>query len=119
MVVVREELLKKEPWIVGSLLAGFQEANRICQKEYDYPKRLSFPTAALILEEEEARFGKDPWQHGLEANRHTLETFMAYAANQGYTGRQLSLEESLLAGYSVQGLAFDRGRVSGARASDA
>ena len=94
MVVVREELLKREPWIVGSLLAGFEEANRICQKEYDYPKRLSFPTAALVLEEEEARFGKDPWQHGLEGSRHVLETFMGYAAAQGYTGRRLSIEES-------------------------
>jgi 4,5-dihydroxyphthalate decarboxylase len=58
---------------------------------------LSFPTAALILEEEESRFGKNPWQHGLDANRHTLETFMGYAAAQGYTRRRLSLAESFWA----------------------
>ena len=93
-VVVREELLKKEPWIVERLVDGFEQANRICRKEYDYPKRLSFPTAALMLEEEETRFGKDPWQHGLKANQHILETFMAYAATQGYTGRRLGIDES-------------------------
>jgi 4,5-dihydroxyphthalate decarboxylase len=93
-VVVREELLMKEAWIVERLIDGFEQANRVCEEEYNYPKRLSFPTAALILEEEEARFGNNPWQHGLEANRHNLETFMGYAAAQGYTGRRLSLGES-------------------------
>jgi 4,5-dihydroxyphthalate decarboxylase len=93
-VVVREALLNKEPWIVKSLLDGFEAANRISDREYNYPKRLSFPTAALILEEEEQRFGANPWQHGIEANKCNLETFMRYAAAQGYTGRQLSLGES-------------------------
>jgi len=92
-VVVREALLIKEPWIVKSLVDGFEAANRVCETEYNYPKRLSFPTAALVLEEEEARFGKHPWQHGLEANRNNLETFMGYAAAQGYTARRLSVEE--------------------------
>jgi 4,5-dihydroxyphthalate decarboxylase len=93
-VVAREDLLVKEPWIVESLVKGFEDADEACRKEYDYPKRLSFPTGALILEEEEARFGKNPWQHGLDANRHTLEKFMEYAAAQGYTRRPLSLSEA-------------------------
>jgi len=97
-IVVREELLMREPWIVERLVDGFERANQVCGKEYNYPKRLSFPTAALILEEEEARFGKNPWQHGLEANKRNLETFMGYAAAQGYTGRRLSLGESFRAG---------------------
>ena len=92
-MVVREALLRKEPWIVERLIAGFDAANRVCDKEYSYAKRLSFPTSPLILEEEEARFGKDPWQHGLDANRHNLEAFMGYAAAQGYTKRRLSLAE--------------------------
>jgi 4,5-dihydroxyphthalate decarboxylase len=96
-VVVREALLMKEPWIVKSLVDGFEAANRICDTEYNYPKRLSFPTAPLILEEEEERFGKNPWQHGLEANKHNLETFMGYAAAQNYTARRLSLGESFWA----------------------
>ena len=66
--------------------------------EYDYPKRLSFPTAALILEEEEQRFGKNPWQHGLAPNAHTLEKFMQYAAIQGYTTSALSIEEAFWPG---------------------
>jgi 4,5-dihydroxyphthalate decarboxylase len=93
-VVVREDLLLKEPWIAERVVHAFQEANDICRKEYEYPKRLSFPTSALILEEEERKFGKDPWAHGLEANRHILETFMDYAVSQGYTGRRLDIGDA-------------------------
>ncbi len=92
-LVVREELLAREPWIVESLVEGFQAAGDLCRKQYDYPKRLSFPTAVLILEEEEKRFGKDPWKHGLDQNTHTLDRFMEYAFRQGYTGRRMSVDE--------------------------
>lgn len=93
-VVVREELLEKEPWIVGKLVSAFTESNQRCAKEYEYPKRLSFPTAALLLEEEESVFGKDPWKHGLKDNMAVLETFMRYAAAQGYIPRPLRLDEA-------------------------
>ena len=94
-VVVREDLLLKEPWIVESLVDGFEEANRICASEYDYPKRLSFPTAALILEEEESEIRQEPLATRTRSQRtHILDEFMEYAAAQGYTGRRLSLGES-------------------------
>ncbi len=93
-VVVREEWLQKEPWIVAKLIAAFTEANRLSWQKYEYPKRLSFPTSVLMLEEEEAAFGKDPWVHGLGPNANVLETFMGYAAAQGYIPRPLSLAES-------------------------
>lgn len=94
MVVVREDLLMKEPWLADRLLAAFEAADRLARKEYEYPKRLSFPTSQLFLEEEEQRFGKNPWQHGLDANRHTLATFMRYAHEQGYTKRRLGVDEA-------------------------
>jgi 4,5-dihydroxyphthalate decarboxylase len=93
-VVVREDLLVKEPWIARRLADAFADADRICRREYNYPKRLLFPTAVLVLEEEERKFGEDPWAHGLEPNRHNLDKFMEYAASQRYTGRRLSLEEA-------------------------
>lgn len=92
-LVVREELLAREPWIVESLVEGFEAAGDMCRKQYDYPKRLSFPTAVLLIEEEEKRFGKDPWKHGLEHNTHTLDRFMEYAFQQNYTGRRMSVAE--------------------------
>jgi len=97
-VVVREDLLRREPWVAGSLIRAFDTADAACRKEYDYPKRLSFPTSMLLLEEEEQRFGKNPWQNGMAPNAHTLAKFMQYAAEQGYTRRVLSLEEAFWPG---------------------
>ena len=83
-MVVHERLLDRHPWLPKELVAAFAEANRLCRLEYEYPKRFSFPTAVLFLEEEEQRFGKDPWVHGLESNRVVLERFVQYAHEQGY-----------------------------------
>jgi len=92
-VVVREELLQREPWIVDSLVKAFDDADAMCRKEYAYPKRLSFPDAVLLVDEEKQKFGENPWQNGLSANAHTLKKFMEYGAAQGYTPRVLSVEE--------------------------
>ena len=97
-LVVREELLQREPWIVDSLVDAFEAADAFCRREYDYPKRLFFQTAQLILEEEEQRFGKNPWQEGLAPNARTLDTFMRYAAAQGYTPRVLGIAEAFWPG---------------------
>src|SRR5262245_32005040 len=83
-MVVHERLLERYPWLPSELVAAFDQANHQCRVEYDYPKRFSFPTAVLFLEEEEQRFGKDPWIHGLESNRVVLEKFVQYAHDQGY-----------------------------------
>ena len=96
--MVREELLAREPWIVDSLVKAFEAADAFCREEYEYPKRLFFPTAQLILEEEGRRFGRNPWQEGLAPNAHTLDKFMQYAAAQGYTPRVLSIPESFWPG---------------------
>src|SRR5262249_33994907 len=34
-IVVREELLRSEPWIVDSLVDGFEAADAACRDEYD------------------------------------------------------------------------------------
>jgi 4,5-dihydroxyphthalate decarboxylase len=97
-VVAGERLLEREPWIVDRIVKAFDDANAVCAQEYDYPKRLHFPTAVLLLDEEAQRFGKNPWQNGLAPNAHTLEKFMQYAAEQNYTSRALSIGEAFWPG---------------------
>jgi 4,5-dihydroxyphthalate decarboxylase len=92
-MVVHERLLAKSPWLCRQLVDAFNEANRHCRSAYEYPKRFSFPTAVLFLEEEEKRFGKNPWVHGLEPNRAILEKFVEYAQDQGYISFRPALDE--------------------------
>jgi 4,5-dihydroxyphthalate decarboxylase len=114
-VVVGEKLLRREPWIVDRIVAAFDAAVAVCQQEYDYPKRLSFPDAVLLLDEEKERFGTNPWQNGLPSNAHTLETFMRYAAAQGYIPQPLSLEEAFWPGITAAAAEQPARRLVGAR----
>jgi 4,5-dihydroxyphthalate decarboxylase len=93
-LVVRQELFEQKPWLVSSLLAAFNEAEILCRKSYEYAKRSAFPSAVLILEEEEELFGADPWGHGLTPdNRVVLEKFVQYAHEQGYIPDRPALSE--------------------------
>jgi len=92
-IVLKESLLAKYPWIGERLIVAFNEADRLCRQRYQYPKRFSFPTAVLLREEEEKRFGKNPWSHGLSANTHVLEKFIEYANQQGYISSRPTLND--------------------------
>jgi len=93
-LVVRQSLFEQNPWLVSSLLTAFNQAEERCRKSYEYAKRLAFPSAVLVLEEEEEVFGDNPWSHGLTAqNQVVLEKFVHYAHEQGYIPERPPLGE--------------------------
>jgi 4,5-dihydroxyphthalate decarboxylase len=93
-LVMGEALWKREPWVAERMMTVFREAQRQVEDfYYADPKHLTLPGALFALEEDRTAFGCDPWTHGLEPNRHVLETFVRYAHQQGYIARQPALEE--------------------------
>jgi hypothetical protein len=63
-------------------------------KEYKYPKRLSFPTAALVVEEAKSAFIMNPWGHWLEANGGVLKKFMVGRSPQAYIPKPPKMGEA-------------------------
>jgi 4,5-dihydroxyphthalate decarboxylase len=93
-LVMRQSLFDDNPWLVSSLVDAFTRVEELCRTSYDYAKRLAFPSAVLLLEEEEELFGRNPWGHGLTPeNRVVLEKFVHYANEQGYIHRRPALNE--------------------------
>jgi 4,5-dihydroxyphthalate decarboxylase len=94
VMVMAQSLEEREPWIAESLLQAFTEAQRQCLEFlFADPKNLSTPDAVFYLEQQRATYRNDIWTHGVNANRPVLDTFLRYAHEQGYTARQLSIEE--------------------------
>ena len=42
-------------------------------------------------------YGAYPWSHGINGNRHNIETFVRYAKDQEYIPRILTIEEMFAA----------------------
>lgn len=91
LVVVKDELLTRDPGIAGSLFDAFAEAKR------RYVQRLSDGLADSrqdrLLGRILAETGTDPLPYGLEPNRATLEQLMSHALDQRILTRAAPLED--------------------------
>ena len=94
VVVIRAELVEQFPWLPRSILDVFSEAKRRAQQRLKDPRTVSLAWLRALQEEEQALLGPDPWRYGLDdVNRHTLDTFLGYAAAQGVTARRVAVSE--------------------------
>jgi len=82
-VVIKNEILERNPWAAMSLLQAFQKAKEICYERMKDPRNLALVWVKEVMEEQRAIFGPDPWPYNLEDNRKDLEAIIRYGYDQG------------------------------------
>jgi len=94
-VVIRREVYEKDPWVAQSLYKAFVLAQREAYDDLYETAALKFMLPWLVRHAEQTRalMGKDFWPYGLEANMHTLSTFLRYSHEQGLAKRSLAPQE--------------------------
>ena len=73
VLLVREELVKKHPWLASNIAHAFNEAKRLAYERVRNPRVVPLAWFTHEWEEQVAILGHDPWAYGLdEANRKNL-----------------------------------------------
>jgi 4,5-dihydroxyphthalate decarboxylase len=94
-VVIRRELLDREPWVARSLYDAFCAAKFRAMAQLTEAVVLSVTLPWQIAEVEStiALMGEDYWPYGVERNRHALETLVRYSCEQGLAEHSVAIEE--------------------------
>jgi 4,5-dihydroxyphthalate decarboxylase len=91
-MAIRRELAERHPWIILNLLKAFRASNDVADwqriEHADYHLR-----SGLISQEAAAAMKTRIVEHGVDANRKTLETAAQYSFEQGLTQRLVALDE--------------------------
>ena len=91
-VVIKRSIAEQHPWVVLNLLKAFNQANQITNTQrLDHLEY--FVETGLLNSEAYESVGKELLQHGVVANRNTLETVAQYSFEQGLTPKLARLED--------------------------
>ena len=93
VVVVKNAILERHPWVARSLVDAFTKAKEIGIKHVSDTRRSFLAWYGAELEEERELFGADAWPYNIKDNRVALETMTRYAEMVGITERQLEIKE--------------------------
>lgn len=98
-VGVRNDLVKRHPWLPASVYKAFVEAKRISDQDLREVAalKISLPWVTAELESTIAVMGEEFWPYGIEANRKTLEAMARYSFEQGLAVKHLKIEEMFAA----------------------
>jgi 4,5-dihydroxyphthalate decarboxylase len=100
VIAVKRAILAANPWIARNLYNAFDESKRRSLERLLDPAVSRYPLPWLPTYARKMRdlFGGDPFPFGIEENRPTLETFLAYCHQQGIAHRHATPEEIFPAG---------------------
>jgi 4,5-dihydroxyphthalate decarboxylase len=93
VIAFKEDVIKRHPWVVESVMQAFEKAKETCKDFYDDPNWSRLVWARHLFEEERSVFGNDPWPYGVERNRANLERFIDYSFDQGLVNRKMNVDE--------------------------
>jgi 4,5-dihydroxyphthalate decarboxylase len=82
-VVIKNQILEKNPWTAVSLVQAFQQAKEVCYERMKDPRSFALVWVQDLMREQRQIFGADPWPYGLADNRKTLEAVIRYEYEQG------------------------------------
>ncbi|MBI4526220.1 MAG: ABC transporter substrate-binding protein [Deltaproteobacteria bacterium] len=92
-VVIKDEILERNPWAAVSFLQAFQKAKEICYQRMRDPRNFAVVWVNELLQEQKEIFGPDPWPYNLEDNRTALEAVVRYEFDQGMIQRKPRVED--------------------------
>lgn len=91
-MVIKRALAEEHPWLLLNIIKAFNAANELANQQrlehIDY-----YRASGLISQEAYAALCEPLLQHGIKANRETLEAATLYSYEQGLTPRQVALDE--------------------------
>src|SRR5476651_2407427 len=94
---LRQALVEQHPWVAVNLFKAFNESKAIAMERMQNPRIVPLAWYRDAWEELEKVLGPDPWEYGLSvANRHNLETLVAYSYEQGLIKQKASLDQLFL-----------------------
>jgi 4,5-dihydroxyphthalate decarboxylase len=95
VMVLREDIYKRHPWVAQSLYKALLEAKTHCIETLYKNDSLhaALPWAGHYLDETRQLMGHDYWPYGVEPNRNTLETFLRYSREQGLSNRNIKVDD--------------------------
>lgn len=93
VVVVKNDILEKHPWVAQSVVDAFTKAKEIGLKHMRDARRSFLAWYGAELEEERELFSEDAWPYNLRENLHILEKMIRYAEMVGITERTLKVKD--------------------------
>ena len=82
-VVIKNDVLEKNPWVAISMVRAFQRAKEVCYERMRDPRTFALVWVKDLMDEQKAIFGSDPWPYTLDDNRKALEAVIRYEYEQG------------------------------------
>jgi 4,5-dihydroxyphthalate decarboxylase len=91
-VIIRRDIVREKPWVAASILKAFGRASAIADRERMEHVANHFD-AGLLPGHDRGALETPLFEHGIKANRKTIEAIATYACEQGLTSRVFAIDE--------------------------